>query len=97
MGWSDCGTDSQGRPIGYAWAATCDYPGCDAEIHRGLSYACGEMHGDGDGFTCERYFCEAHRRGLAPDADGRMVSVCEECEAEWRAACPEEAEAYDNR
>ena len=48
MGWADCGDDSKGRPIGYGFTATCDYPGCDNEIDRGLSYACGGMHGDGN-------------------------------------------------
>ena len=78
MGWANCGTDSKGRPIGYAHAATCDHPGCDAKIDRGLAYACGEMHGEDDG-TCEGYFCEQHRtRRLI---DGRWVDVCLGCAA----------------
>ena len=59
MGWGDCGTDSEGRPIGYVWGATCDEPGCEKEIHRGLAYACGANHGGGDLF-CEGYFCYKH-------------------------------------
>ena len=64
MGWADCGVDSNGRPIGYAFAATCDHPDCSEKIDRGLSYACGDMHGegsnaDGDGY-CEKYFCSEH-------------------------------------
>lgn len=59
MGWSYCGTDSSGRPIGYSIPATCDWPGCDVEIDRGLSYLCGEMHGDG--LSCNGYFCGDHR------------------------------------
>jgi hypothetical protein len=46
MGWANCGEDSRGRPIGYAWEATCDRPGCNAKIDRGLAYACGGMHGN---------------------------------------------------
>lgn len=59
MGWANCGTDSKGRPIGYAHAATCDQEGCEAAIDRGLSYACGGCHLDGEDF-CEDYFCDKH-------------------------------------
>lgn len=58
MGWADCGTDSRGRPIGYAFEATCDEPGCEENIDRGLSHACGGMHGEDS--SCEGYFCPAH-------------------------------------
>ena len=54
-----CGTDSKGRSIGYAHEATCDYPGCDKKIDRGLAYTCGGMHGEFD-IYCESYFCENH-------------------------------------
>lgn len=79
MGWADCGDDSKGRPIGYAHAGTCDHPGCEAEIDRGLGYACGGMHGDGclggdpeidwsaEYVACEGYFCGSHLRG--PDLE----------------------------
>jgi hypothetical protein len=81
MGWADCGTDSKGRPIGYAHVATCDEPGCEGAIDRGLEYACGGMHGPqdlrGNGTCCELYFCAAHR--LVGD-DG--VSRCAKCDAE---------------
>lgn len=60
MGWANCGEDSKGRPIGYAHEATCDHPGCTAKIDRGLSYACGGMHGDCGGQACEGYFCQEH-------------------------------------
>src|SRR5690242_1453939 len=59
MGWGDCGTDSKGRPIGYVHEATCDHPGCEEKIDRGLAYACGGMHGTGEG-GCEGYFCYKH-------------------------------------
>ncbi len=72
MGWSDCGVDSRGRPIGYAHQATCDHDGCEKEIDRGLAYACGDNHLGGDGF-CEDYFCYEHL--LA----GKFVFICPEC------------------
>lgn len=59
MGWGNCGVDSIGRPIGYVHPATCDHDGCEAVIDRGLSYACGGMHGDGT-CSCEKYFCSKH-------------------------------------
>jgi hypothetical protein len=65
MGWSNCGTDSRGRPIGYAHRATCDHVSavtgkkCKVKIDRGLAYACGGMHG-ADEFSCEGYFCPKH-------------------------------------
>jgi hypothetical protein len=63
MGWANCGSDSRGRPIGYAHEATCDEPGCTESIDRGLAYACGGMHGEMPG--CEDYFCPKHL--LTPD------------------------------
>ena len=72
MGWADCGVDSKGRPIGYAFQATCDHEGCEEKIDRGLAYACGDNHLGGDGY-CEGYFCYRHL--LA----GEFVFVCHEC------------------
>lgn len=92
MGWANCGLDSQGRSIGYAHHATCDHPGCEAEIDRGLSYACGAMHDD-DEVSCEKYFCEVHRNMIR--FNGRLRSICTECEAAWRAEYPDEAGAFD--
>ena len=87
MGWANCGTDRRGRPIGYLWPATCDHPGCEAKIDRGLAYACGGMHGDNDtfpttenGICCEGYFCEKHRTVVCPDGEsGPCISVCTNC------------------
>lgn len=87
MGWANCGTDSIGRPIGYAHEATCDHPGCAAEIHRGLAFACGDMHGD-DEVSCEKYFCDEHLSSwaLQPYAGGRVVRVCADCAAALKEA-----------
>lgn len=77
MGWGNCGTDSEGRPIGYVFKAICDQPGCDANIDRGLSYSCGGMHGE-DEISCERYFCSEHL-GNFVEVDGRATAICDEC------------------
>ena len=81
MGWANCGTDSKGRPIGYAHDATCDHPGCDAKIDRGLSYACGGMHGTRDRHdvvdVCEGYFCGEHKRCVM--IEGYLIWVCFAC------------------
>lgn len=81
MGWGSCGHDSKGRPIGYAFEATCDHPGCKAKIDRGLAYACGGMHGDGGNrgdFGCENYFCGSHMRS------GEEDQLCFACWEEER-------------
>ena len=77
MSWADCGTDSQGRPIGYAFDATCDQDGCDTAIDRGLAYACGGMHGE-DVYSCEGYFCYGHLT-VVETLDGQVLSVCHPC------------------
>lgn len=77
MGWANCGEDNLGRPIGYAHKGICDHPDCEAEIDRGLSYACGGMHGD-DEHSCEGYFCYAHLV-FAELSDGERVQLCEAC------------------
>ena len=79
MGWADCGKDSKGRNIGYAFGGTCDFPGCTKEINRGLSYACGGMHGE-DEYSCEKYFCSDHLKIFEkPDGSGDCISICPEC------------------
>jgi hypothetical protein len=79
MGWADCGTDSKGRPIGYAFQGACDHPGCEVELDRSLSYVCGGMHGE-DEWSCEGYFCEEHRRNFVNDKYcGHETRVCAAC------------------
>jgi hypothetical protein len=77
MGWGNCGTDSRGRPIGYNFSGFRDHPGCGKKINRGLSYACGDMHGAG-AYYCEGYFCEEHRT-LVVTPEGEPISICLEC------------------
>lgn len=74
--WSNCGTDSKGRDIGYGEVVECDYPGCKQVIDRGLAYACGDMHGASD-ISCEGHFCYNHRRIVGNEVDCFML--CFEC------------------
>lgn len=79
MGWANCGEDSKGRPIGYAVEATCDHPGCDKKIDRGLGHACGQNHGAVEE-SCEGYFCEDHLRTVISNNDyPHLCFAC--CEA----------------
>jgi hypothetical protein len=75
MGWS-IGFDSRwNRDIGYGVPARCDYPGCAADIDRGLAYVCGgEPYGGEDG--CGLYFCGEH---LLLVAGGSHRQQCERC------------------
>ena len=92
MGWANCGTDSKGRPIGYAHEATCDHPGCEAKIHRGIAYACGGMHGE-DEVSCEDYFCTEHLSSPALD-DEALEAIGVELRAFLCADCCRDLEEY---
>jgi hypothetical protein len=72
MGWSIGFDERWQRDIGYGVPATCDYPGCNAAIDRGLSYVCGGEPFGGDR-GCGLYFCKAHLRM------GRRVQLCTRC------------------
>jgi hypothetical protein len=85
MGWADCGNDRAGRPIGYAFEATCDHPGCTKKIDRGISFACGGMHGE-DEYSCEGYFCEEHTDTICTPND-RWIPVCFDCKRLWEEEC----------
>lgn len=83
MGWSNCGTDSKGRPIGYSHDAVCDHDGCNSVINRGLAYACGGMHGQ-NGVDCEGYYCHKHLRTFV-EHHGHDYTVCDKCLADMQA------------
>jgi hypothetical protein len=62
MGWAIGYDESWKRDIGYGVPAKCDYPGCGADIDRGLGYVCGgEPYGGAEG--CGLFFCGKHRSG----------------------------------
>lgn len=78
MGWA-LGYDSAwDRDIGYGVPAYCDYPGCEAEIDRGLAYVCGgESYGGDRG--CGLYFCPKHLH-----LHTRLPQLCERCAPQIR-------------
>lgn len=73
MSWA-IGYDSNwDRDIGYGVPCYCDFPNCDAEIDRGLSYVCGGDPYGGDR-GCGLFFCEEHRIRHA-----RLPELCPRC------------------
>jgi len=73
VSWS-IGWDTQWkRDIGYGVPAYCDFPRCDAEIDRGLSYVCGHEPYGGE-VGCGLYFCDKHRNYLR-----KGKTVCSRC------------------
>jgi hypothetical protein len=92
MGWGNCGEDSKGSPIGYLHPATCDHPGCNARIDRGLSYACGGMHGQNEA-DCEGYFCGQHLRHVEDPAKTLLMpQLCFACAEAWEREMAESAD-----
>jgi hypothetical protein len=75
---------------GYGVPTFCEHPGCNEEIDRGMSFACG-----GEPFSelgCDRYFCSNHlyTTGFRRDGSDKrcdherkckcdFVDVCERC------------------
>lgn len=74
MSWAVGYDDNRKRDIGYGVPSICEHPGCDAQIDRGMGYACGGCHYEGEG-CCALYFCGSHLH--YPRWLGEMV--CERC------------------
>lgn len=78
------------RFAGYGVPAICEYPKCNEEIDRGVSYACGgEPNSE---YGCDRYFCSKHLNYTyynpstgkkcrhKKDCECDFIEVCEKCE-----------------
>ncbi|MBB4985015.1 hypothetical protein [Streptomyces nymphaeiformis] len=61
MGYASYTIQRNGETIeaGYGIDATCEEPGCDADIDRGLAHLCGQTPG-GDENGCGGYYCGSH-------------------------------------
>src|SRR5690242_21412869 len=81
MSWAVGGPDHYGRFIGYGVPATCDHPGCGAEIDRGLDGACGGGVTEDVPNCCGLFFCGAHLQYIEADDESgeRQGWVCERC------------------
>ena len=78
MGWA-IGFDSNwNRDIGYGVPATCDHPGCNAEIDRGLAHVCGGGPYATE-FGCGLYFCSEHLQSRYFEEYDEHHQVCERC------------------
>jgi len=89
MGWSLGYDENWKRDIGYGVPAICDHPGCNTEVHRGLSYVCGgEPYGGDRG--CGLYFCTGHLW-----ISGRAPQQCERCEAGIEEPFPAKPDARE--
>lgn len=74
MGWSIGYDNKWQRDIGYGVPAICDFPKCNKQIDRGISYVCGgEPYGGEHG--CGLFFCPDH-------FNARRY------EGEWHQQCP---------
>lgn len=72
MSWAIGYDNKWKRDIGYGVPAYCDFPGCMAEIDRGLSHVCGgQPYGGDEG--CGLYFCGRHLKAW------QEIHVCERC------------------
>lgn len=72
---------------GYGVPAYCEQPGCNEEIDRGMSYACG-----GEPFSeygCDRYFCSEHLHYtyFDPEEDDGRCKHEYDCECETAEVC----------
>lgn len=88
MGWAVGYDQARKRDVGYGVPARCDFPGCFAEIDRGLGYRCGGTWNldYGDEIGCGLFFCAEHLKyrtydELDHEHDDRPLSaqVCQRC------------------
>lgn len=102
MSWSIGYDNTWKRDIGYGVPAYCDYPGCGAEIDRGLSYVCCDQKPYGGDDGCGLFFCAAHLGHKCNKAhinfqptmdhpDWIKWKLTDESWQQWRDMNPEEA------
>ena len=72
--------ESRGRDCGYGVPAECDHPKCHEKIDRGVSYLCGDSHGD-EQYGCGLYFCDAHLVIAHPRGLDHPITRCPRCYA----------------
>lgn len=71
---------------GYGVPAYCEFPSCEEEIDRGVSFACGDE--PFSEYGCDRYFCSKHKRWGAWDEENEKWCDCEDdCDHEFHHYC----------
>jgi len=74
--------ERNGRDQDYGVPAKCDHPGCDADIDRGIAYACGGEPTE----NCGLFFCGKHlsHRIINEDTPDEewTPALCERCHDE---------------
>lgn len=87
--------DAQDRSVtrwaGYGVPASCDHPGCDTQINRGMGYKCETRYvedGDGNGEEnetpgCGLYFCGEHLNVGCPLTHDTFIPKPDSGEWEW--------------
>ena len=87
MGWSYAVLED-GREVGYGVEATCEHPGCEAQIDRGLAYACGGLDAviGRSEIGCGHHFCYEHLFLGGP------AQMCPACSDAWHAEGGREVE-----
>ncbi|TXS22408.1 hypothetical protein EAO70_05985 [Streptomyces sp. adm13(2018)] len=77
MGYASYTIQRNGETIeaGYGIDATCEEPGCDADIDRGLAHLCGQTPG-GDEHGCGGYYCGSHLCIGPSDETGDLCGRC---------------------
>ncbi|MFG3488539.1 hypothetical protein [Streptomyces sp. NPDC047972] len=77
MGYGSYTIQRNGETIdaGYGIDTTCEEPGCDADIDRGLAHLCGK-HPGGDEHGCGGYYCAKH---LYMGPSGETGDLCRRC------------------
>lgn len=78
MSWAIGYDTNWHRDIGYGVPSTCDLPGCNEEIDRGLSYVCGDEPYGGE-YGCGLYFCPKHFKYRKPHGADRNIQLCPKC------------------
>jgi hypothetical protein len=80
MGWG-YGIDGNGREVGYNMEATCDFPGCEAEIDRGMDYRCGPLGCETNSLVpgCGGFFCHAHQTIAVASEGAPAEGYCLTC------------------
>jgi hypothetical protein len=78
MGWQIGFDSGWNRDIGYGVPSICDFPACNEEIDRGLSFVCGGEPYGGE-YGCGLFFCPKHLSYRKPRGADNDTQLCPRC------------------